>query len=227
MGDGTADDPPSQILDTDALSESEVSTEVGSTEGFDGDDVDAGVDGGEPESPTAVEEIAAPPVAVMQAPKTLKLPLAFAGFLDPGSALGWGASAGFEVGRKSSFVLSVRVPNAGLFPYGAQGEDSDFEWGLGVAVGLRRYFRADGSLRGVYFGGSLEYLRVAGRRDVYDWRYAYFGPSLQVGYRFVFGRFCSVWEDDSVLCSTFLENESTISGGSRASIAAPRCRSRS
>jgi hypothetical protein len=106
--------------------------------------------------------------------------------LDPTLELG---------GAHWSLLFRVRPMNTGLLSYYAIGTPSrydNFVFGMGGGIGFRGWALGKGNMRGLYFGGTLEYAytRVDDEEDdLATWRTHSIVPMGELGYRWVFGRF--------------------------------------
>ena len=153
---------------------------------------DGGIDGGVEVVDLAPEtaSVAQPPGGSSQRVRSFEThtaPVHMSVFANPVAALLWGGIVGMELGRKITAGLRLRIPNAGLLPYTLEGDDSEFEWGLGGSLGVRFYRYGDARPNGFYFGLLAEYYHVTGRRPSYDWQLGYLAPAIDVGYRRIFG----------------------------------------
>ena len=114
--------------------------------------------------------------------------------MDVGGIVGFGVSAGYEVGSSHSFNLRFKALNTGLLSYQVlpRNEFERFDWGIGLSLGYRHYEAQWGNLRGFYYGGGLGWSvnRVVSDADLTVARVTNsLSPFAELGYRWVFGQF--------------------------------------
>lgn len=110
--------------------------------------------------------------------------------------LQFGVAPTLEIGgRHWSTFLRVRPMNSGVASYflvGTPSEDDNFIFGMGAGVGARGWVLGKGNMRGLFFGGGIEYAYTRVDDDEDDraqWRTHSIVPLGEFGYRWVFGRF--------------------------------------
>lgn len=141
---------------------------------------------------TAVPPPASPPAAAGM--PTADAPLSRTNFhFSVLGLLQFGLAPELEFGGATSFFVRARFFNTGLLSYYAIPSSNDkLNWGFGAGIGFRFYPLGNGSMRGFQVGGVLEWAYTSTTDDHSDYaQYLTHSliPALDVGYRWVFGKF--------------------------------------
>jgi hypothetical protein len=107
--------------------------------------------------------------------------------------LQFGLTPTFEFGgARVSGLTWIRIMNTGLLNYVITESEESFIWGIGLGGGVRGYFLGNGSQRGLYIGGALEYVYTQlddDSDDMASYTTHSLVPEVEIGYRWVWTRF--------------------------------------
>jgi len=114
----------------------------------------------------------------------------FAAYANAASPLMFGLSATIEGGASFAGWARLRSGNLGLaIPLYESSSGDHVNPAFGFAAGGRWYSAGRGNLRGFYAGLGVEYIPLSGSGDRKDWTMPVVVSQIDLGYRWVWGRF--------------------------------------
>ncbi len=111
-----------------------------------------------------------------------------------------------EWGNHNTLLFRVRPMDLGLMSYQSEpgSDDQKFRFGFGVGLGGRHYFYDVGPQRGLFIGGTLEYMNSSVDELVTKQNVTFqiFRPQVEFGHRWVIGHF--LVEVDAILFAHYV-----------------------